>query len=245
VGYQGYTGAQGYQGATGRGCVGPTGAQGPIGFTGRDGSPGGAQGATGAVGATGSSSPWIPMNGVEGSTGGYTGIGITGQDVLIYGNLLVTGGIDPTYLALTPQPSGPQGFVNPLWLDNSGNLRSASFNFSEQLILPNTFPSLNPTFSSSTLTCNFNSKSTGIFSFNLIGGDMTDISFNNPVIGGQYVIYVTHNTLATTRTIASTLTGTPNRTNYTSAVSVTTTTSALLTITYDGTRYLIACSAFN
>jgi hypothetical protein len=38
--------------------------------------------------------------------------------------LLVTGGIDPTYLALTPQPSGPQGFINPLWLDNNGNLRS-------------------------------------------------------------------------------------------------------------------------
>ena len=65
------------------------------------------------------------MNGYgAGGTAGYTGIGITGQDVLIYGNLLVTGGIDPTYLALTPQASGPQGFINPLWVDNSGNLRS-------------------------------------------------------------------------------------------------------------------------
>jgi uncharacterized protein (DUF2345 family) len=38
----------------------------------------------------------------------------------------VTGGIDPTYLALTPTPglTGPQGFINPLWLDTSGNLRS-------------------------------------------------------------------------------------------------------------------------
>jgi len=36
----------------------------------------------------------------------------------------VTGGIDPTYLALTPGPTGPQGFINPLWLDNSANLRS-------------------------------------------------------------------------------------------------------------------------
>jgi hypothetical protein len=106
VGPQGYTGAQGYQGATGRGCAGPTGPQ-------------------GAVGATGASQ-WISMNGIAGSTGGYTGIGITGQDVLIYGNLLVTGGIDPTYLALTPQTSAPLGFVNPLWLDTSGNLNSNS-----------------------------------------------------------------------------------------------------------------------
>ena len=66
------------------------------------------------------------MNGVGITGGGYTGIGVTGQDVLIYGNLLVSGGIDPTYLALTPTPFGPQGFINPLWVDNqNGNaLRS-------------------------------------------------------------------------------------------------------------------------
>jgi len=64
------------------------------------------------------------MNGL-GITGGYTGTGYTG-DVLIYGNLLVTGGIDPTYLALTPQTSGPIGFTNPLWVDsvNQNALRS-------------------------------------------------------------------------------------------------------------------------
>ena len=50
---------------------------------------------------------------------GHTGpIGVTGQDVLIYGNLLVTSGIDPTYLALTPQATGPVGFTNPLWILN-------------------------------------------------------------------------------------------------------------------------------
>jgi hypothetical protein len=66
------------------------------------------------------------MNGLGITGGGYTGIGVTGQDVLIYGNLLVTGGIDPIYLALTPQPSGPQGFTNPLWVDsvNGNALRS-------------------------------------------------------------------------------------------------------------------------
>ena len=63
------------------------------------------------------------MNGLGITGGGYTGTGYTG-DVLIYGNLLVTGGIDPTYLALTSQASGPQGFINPLWLDNNSFLRS-------------------------------------------------------------------------------------------------------------------------
>ena len=122
VGYQGATGAQGYQGATGRGCAGPTGPQGLNGVT-------GPQGVTGP-------SQWIPMNGL-GTTGGYTGIGVTGQDVLIYGNLLVTGGIDPTYLALTPGPTGPQGFINPLWLDSSGFLRS------EQILLQSSNTGIN------------------------------------------------------------------------------------------------------
>jgi hypothetical protein len=62
----------------------------------------------------------------QGPTGpGYTGTGFTG-DVLIFGNLLVTGGMDPTYLALTPQSSGytlPTG-LDGIWLENSGALRT-------------------------------------------------------------------------------------------------------------------------
>jgi hypothetical protein len=86
-----------------------------------------------------------------GGTAGYTGIGVTGQDVLIYGNLLVTGGIDPTYLALTPQTVGPQGFFNPLWVDsvNSNALRSEN-------ILIN-----NPTLNAIPLSVN-NSVNTGL-----------------------------------------------------------------------------------
>ena len=131
TGSQGATGAQGLQGS--QGTTGATGAQGTTGATGATGATGsvGITGATGATGAQGlqgvtGGSPWISMNGLGGSTGGYTGIGVTGQDVLIYGNLLVTGGIDPIYLALTPTPgvTGPQGFINPLWLDSSANLRS-------------------------------------------------------------------------------------------------------------------------
>ena len=42
-----------------------------------------------------------------------------------------------------------------------------------------------------------------------------------------------------------TVTTTINKTNYTTAISVLTTSFALLTITFDGTRYLIAGSAYN
>ena len=247
--------------------------------------------------------------------GGYTGIGVTG-DVLIYGNLLVTGSIDPTYLVLTPQASGPVGFTNPLWVDNNGYLRSENIKlenatdaltlsassigrtgattfpitavdaiditstagtitlnapandinlnaatgifltstggninldtpfgtatFTNQITLPNTTAAAS--FAAPTLTCDFNSFSTGVFSVTLIA-NMTTIAFTNGRIGGQYVIYVT--AIGSTYTIASALSGTANRTNYTSAVSVTINTSALLTVTYDGTRYIIACSAYN
>lgn len=115
-------GPQGPQGSKGSG--GPIGPAGLTGRTGPQGARGvtGCRGATGATGATGGS-PWTPTN-YQGTTGsGYTGIGYTG-DVMIYGALYVSGGIDPTYLALEPQPSGPTGFVNPLWVDGSGNLRS-------------------------------------------------------------------------------------------------------------------------
>jgi hypothetical protein len=71
---------------------------------------------------------------------------------------------------------------------------------------------------------------------------MTGITFSNPRIGGQYVIYVSV-TSGGPFSISNTLAGA--RTNYTTPVSISTSTSALLTITYDGTIYLIACSAFN
>ena len=73
---------------------------------------------------------------------------------------------------------------------------------------------------------------------------MTGISFTNGRIGGQYVIYISAN--GGTRTIAATLTPTATtKTNYATAISVLTTSVAILTVTYDGTNYLIAGSAFN
>ena len=84
----------------------------------------GATGATGATGPTGPTggSPWTPMN-YQGVTGpGYSGTGYTG-DVMIFGNLYVSGGIDPTYLALEPQATTP--FVGAatglqgIWIDST------------------------------------------------------------------------------------------------------------------------------
>ena len=130
LGPQGDTGPTGAQGPTGPtgptglGATGPTGAQGPtgptgLGATGPTGPTG--LGPTGPTGATGGS-PWIPMN-YQGVTGpGYTGTGYTG-DVMIFGNLYVSGGIDPTYLALEPQATTP--FVGAatglqgIWIDST------------------------------------------------------------------------------------------------------------------------------
>jgi hypothetical protein len=80
--------------------LGATGATGP-------------QGVTGPQGATGIT-PWNSTNYIGVTGPGYTGIGYTG-DVMIFGGLYVSGGIDPTYLALEPQntnfnlPSGLKG----------------------------------------------------------------------------------------------------------------------------------------
>jgi hypothetical protein len=111
---------------------------------------------------------------------------------------------------------------------------------SSQLILPNTASSA--TFLTGILTCNFNDLSTGIFSATLTA-NMTGITFSGGRIGGQYVIYVSAS--GATRTIAPTLTGTTNKTNYTTAVSLLTTSAGLITVTYDGVRYLIAATAYN
>jgi hypothetical protein len=112
--------------------------------------------------------------------------------------------------------------------------------FTSQITLPTTTAAVTG-FAGGTLSCNFGSFSTGVFSA-VLDASMTAIAFTNPRIGGQYVIYVTVAS-GGPFTIASTLAGA--RTNYTTAVSVTTITSALLTVTYDGTRYIIACSAYN
>ena len=128
AGATGVTGAVGAIGVTGAvGAIGATGVTGAVGATGVTGAVGaiGVTGVTGAVGATGASL-WVPMfeTVLPGPPGGYTGIGVTG-DVLIYGNLLVTGSIDPIYLALTQQITDPMpAGVYGIWVDSNDYLRS-------------------------------------------------------------------------------------------------------------------------
>ncbi len=116
-------GPEGKQGPPG--VIGTTGPTGADGMTGPSGGPTGAQGVTGPTGETGptGTSQWLNAA-YTGATGpGYTGIGYTG-DVMVFGNLFVEGGIDPTYLAFEPQltnplPSGLEG----IWIENGGSLR--------------------------------------------------------------------------------------------------------------------------
>ena len=134
-------GAQGAQGAGGPiGPIGYTGSTGPQGVTGPSGGP---IGPTGPQGATGGS-PWTSMNYIGPTGPGYTGTGFTG-DVLIFGNLLVTGGMDPIYLALTPQSSGytlPAG-LDGIWLENSGALRTKKM-YLDNPSINNAYISLEP-----------------------------------------------------------------------------------------------------
>ena len=118
----------------------------------------------------------------------------------------------------------------------------ASCVFSTQLTLPTTL--VGATFASNTLACNFNNLSTGIFNIILSIGNVNTLDFSGGLVGGQYVIYVTAS--GGTRLINPSVGGTIGyKINFTSAVTVLTTSVALLTVTFDGTTYLIACSAYN
>ena len=120
TGIAGLAGATGPQGATGsQGDTGSQGATGPQGATGNTGSQGdtGSQGATGAQGATGGS-PWTTRNAIGPQGAGYTGTGYTG-DVLINGNLLVTGVIDPTNVYIVSGKTG--GASGPMLVLNQTN----------------------------------------------------------------------------------------------------------------------------
>ena len=145
IGPQGNTGSKGDTGPTGRGCRGPTGpAGGPTGAIGDTG----ATGATGATGVTGASQ-WINTS-YTGPTGaGYTGVGYTG-DVMVFGKLYVQGGIDPTYLALTPQSSVPSELSpglggDGIWIETGGALRVQKMRLDNFSLANTPFIDLQPT----------------------------------------------------------------------------------------------------
>ena len=127
---------------------------------------------------------------IIGPTGtGYTGIGYTG-DVIVRGNLYVEGGIDPTYLALTPGPIGPQGFINPLWLDPSNNLRS------EQILLDDGVSLITNTLNNSQIQINDSSNgeqaNLTLHGLNFLGST-SSTSISNT--GGQHLTITASGTL--------------------------------------------------
>ena len=234
TGFTGATGATGATGPTGSGATGATGATGLVGATGATGPAGsGATGATGFTGATGATGATGPAgSGATGATGptnsNSTAIAITEAS---------PGTFFPTFVAAT----GPGQTLLTATTTSTSNISIfPAVTFSKQLTLSDT--PTTATFASGTLTADFGSVSTGIFTATLNAG-MTAISFSNPRVGGQYVIYVT--ATGGTRTITPPLSGTTNRANFSTAISVTTSTTALLTVTYDGTYCLIAGSAYN
>jgi hypothetical protein len=143
-GAQGAGGPIGPAGSTGPsgGPIGPTGPQGATGVTGPQGATGvqgatgatGPQGATGAQGATGGT-PWFSTNYLTVGGKGYTGTGYTG-DALIFGNLLVTGIIDPIAMYLTNSSN-----TNTIFLDSVTNT----------ILLDNTTPDFSNTITNSSI----------------------------------------------------------------------------------------------
>jgi len=101
--YSQYLGAQRCCNLKGQGLVGPVGPQGPASI-----GPVGNTGTAGATGPTGRGcrGPTGPIGNVYWDPSGVTGISYK-NDVYIGGKLYVDGGIDPTYLALTPQNTDP------------------------------------------------------------------------------------------------------------------------------------------
>ena len=103
------------------GAQGAQGNLGPIGPFGRTGSTG-STGPTGAQGATGNSE-WTPIVATRSLGREYTGITVTGKDLVIGGNLLVTGRIETDgYLILNNIPSINPGIPGALW-NEGGFLR--------------------------------------------------------------------------------------------------------------------------
>jgi len=112
----------------------------------------------------------------------------------------------------------------------------------------NTFPT-SLTASSITSTffvINCGSVSANIFNITMTT-NITGLNITNPVIGGQYTVYITGG--ASNYTISSTLTSGSSKnvkTNFTSPVTITATTGrGLMTFTYDGSYYYVACTAYN
>ena len=265
TGLQGPAGAAGTNGADGAaGAPGPVGPEGPVGAAGAPGA-NGADGAAGAPGANGADGA-AGMNGANGADGAA---GMNGADGAAGMN-----GIDGA-----PGPPGPMGPAGASGADILGventftakNYFTEPITFSKQLVLPEL---LTEAYISNTDVLNIECAhaSSGICSFNQILSPTIINSLNilNPLIGGQYVVYINNNSsysfsingrttwpsLSVTVTIYppsssssssySTYSGV-GRMNYPGAVTITggtELTSAILSVTWDGINAFVACSAY-
>jgi hypothetical protein len=174
----------------GGGITGSTGTTGPT-------------GPTGQTGPTGSSQ-WINTS-YTGPTGaGYTGIGYTG-DVMVFGKLYVKGGIDPTYLALTPQSVVPSELSpglggDGIWIETGGDLRVQKMrlnNFSGVTGTIDLKPLLNPKISLSNGSATVYSI-TGIDAGNLVSSSDYQVSSNMASSNGYARLDLTSGNLTTT-----------------------------------------------
>jgi hypothetical protein len=240
-GETGPTGPTGPTGATGIGETGPAGPTGPTGLTGETGptgatGPTGLTGATGPTGLTGATGP----NGETGPTGA-TGIGATGPN----------GETGPTGAT---GPAGPSG-SDILGIDNTFTGKNT---FTKQLVLPTSLINVNVVNSSLTVNCD--SVSSGIFNLPTITSSTTisTVIITNPVVGGQYVVYINNSTQHTLTikgrespslivNVNSSNTNT-GKLNYPVDIIVKTDTNyfsnAILSFTYDGSYVYVACSVY-
>jgi hypothetical protein len=210
IGQMGPTGSTGpsVTGPTGRSCRGPTGEQGPTGPaggpTGEIG-PTGPTGPTGSIGDTGPTGPsqWNASS-FTGPTGvGYTGIGYTG-DVQIFGKLYVEGGIDPTYLALTPQGSNPlPSSLDGMWIETGGSLRVQKMRMDDFSGATGGYVDINP-ISNPQITLSDGITPTEI---NVVTLNNNEISFNDSSGTGTITSFTTNN-LSQTTTGPTTITAT-------------------------------------
>jgi hypothetical protein len=266
AGIAGPAGANGADGAAGpEGPVGPAGPEGPAGANGADGAAGapGADGAAGAPGADGAAGA-PGANGADGAAGAPGADGAAGMNGM--------NGIDGADGA--PGPMGPAGAsgADILGVENTftaNNYFTETTTFSKQIVLPE---SLTRAFITNTDELNIECAhaSSGIFSFNQEYNSsptiINSLKILNPRIGGQYVVYINNNSqnsfsingrttwpsLSVTVTIYSSSDSYSSysgvgRMNYPGAVTITGYTelsSAILSVTWDGTNAFVACSAY-
>ena len=260
VNLPGSTGSTGATGSTGYGSTGSTGATGATGATGHTGSTGygstgstgatgyGATGSTGATGATGPPNNLIVNSYTTGNTAYYPLMVVNQESSggqTAYNGLLSfnpsTNTLGSTGSDFTISQGSATHFLNLSGATGVNiNSGAAGLSVNSQLKLPTSPVAANPTDPTLTIDCSL--FSTGFFNAT-IGGNVTDLTVNNAVIGGQYIVYITRSAGLGSYTINN-LSGTSIKTNYSAFTLDSVTDKAIMTITYDGSTNYVSCSKF-